>query len=51
MIENGVIDWDCAGLSHYYGWHELEIKEAAREVLRLKRTISKDVMIVETAWP
>ena len=38
MIENGVIDWDCAGLSHYYGWHELEIKEAAREVLRLRRT-------------
>jgi arabinogalactan endo-1,4-beta-galactosidase len=52
MVQNGVIDFDIIGLSHYYKWSDYStLAGAGSKMDSLQTLYQKKVMIVETAFP
>jgi arabinogalactan endo-1,4-beta-galactosidase len=52
LTNNGVIDFDILGLSHYAKWSSLPtLDEVENKIRTLKKTYGKQVMVVETAYP
>jgi arabinogalactan endo-1,4-beta-galactosidase len=49
--ENGLDDYDIIGFSYYPGWSVMSVRETAAVVAMLRWNYSKEVMIVETAYP
>jgi arabinogalactan endo-1,4-beta-galactosidase len=49
--QNGVTDFDIIGLSYYPQWSKLSVAEVGPAIASLRQKFSKDVMIVETAYP
>lgn len=51
-IKNGVTDFDIIGISFYPIWHpEIPIQDLGDLIASIKTTFSKEVMIVEVAYP
>jgi arabinogalactan endo-1,4-beta-galactosidase len=48
---NGILDFDVIGLSYYPQWSSFSISDLGAHVSYLRNLYSKDVMIVETAYP
>jgi arabinogalactan endo-1,4-beta-galactosidase len=51
MDDAGLTDYDIIGLSYYYQWSDVDIKNLSNYVYLLKGDYGKDVMVVETAYP
>jgi arabinogalactan endo-1,4-beta-galactosidase len=52
LVQNGVVDFDIIGLSHYYPWSNYKtMKSTGDKIDSLQTAYHKKVMIVETAFP
>lgn len=52
LVQNGVVDFDIIGLSHYYKWSDYStLAGAGKKIDSLQTLYQKKVVIVETAFP
>ncbi len=51
LAEKGFTDYDIIGLSYYYIWSGVKLEELDNYISMLKTKYSKDIMIMETAYP
>ena len=50
-VATGLLDFDIIGLSYYAQWSRVPMDRLDQSVARLRHKYSKDVVIVETAYP
>jgi arabinogalactan endo-1,4-beta-galactosidase len=48
---NGLADYEYIGLSYYPNWSKYDMEKLKEEMVFLKKTFSKELMIVETGYP
>lgn len=51
LWQKGLTDYDFIGLSYYYIWSKVKLEELSNYISMLKTKYTKDVMIMETAYP
>lgn len=49
--DHGITDFDIIGLSYYPQWSSFSVSDVGAHISYLRQEFSKDVMIVETAYP
>jgi arabinogalactan endo-1,4-beta-galactosidase len=51
MAAKGLAGYDIIGISYYYLWSTVSLKDVSNYISRVKTSFGKDVMIMETAYP
>lgn len=51
LAQKGFADYDIIGLSYYYIWSKVPLADLSNYISMIRTKYSKDVMIMETAYP
>jgi arabinogalactan endo-1,4-beta-galactosidase len=51
LAAKGLTDYDIIGISYYYIWSTIDLKDVSTYISQVKTKYNKEVMIMETAYP